>query len=252
MTTRYFQGRGNLYLQEILEDESLAVAVVLCTDQLAIQMSTETGTHVNKCTAVDVEDVRYTKKNSAALSITLADVQDNIFALGALGIVNSAGSPLTVTDEIGPEDAVAGDLYFLGGKTRHRAITSLVVKDEGTSPATTKALNTDYTVDAASGLVTFKSTFTGFATFSYGYTDPQYVSLFTGGAKNYMASYEFINKQNANRPGSLELYKVRLDPADNLDFQSDDLQLMALKGSALADTTRPDDTLLGQFGRRIL
>jgi len=246
----FYQGRGNLYLQEIVADENgvetLLAAITLCTDSLALQMSTESGTHVNKCTAVDVEDARFTKKNSAALSIAIADVRDNIFALGALGIVNVGGAPGTVSDEVLPGDLADGDVWFLGGKTRHRAITGLTI--------TGMSLNTDYTLDAASGKVTFigDQSATPAPTASYGYTDPQYVSMFTGGTKNYMGSYEFINKQNSNRPGSLELYKVRFDPADNLDFQSDDLQIMSLKGSALADTTREDDTELGQFGRRIL
>lgn len=246
----FFQGRGNLYLQEIVADqdgnETLGAAITLCTDNLNIQMSTESGTHINKCTAVDVEDARFTKKNSAALSIALADVRDNIFALGALGFVNPLGSPGTVTDEELPTDLADGDVWFLGGKTRHRAITGLTI--------TGMSLTTDYTLDAASGKVTFigDQSASPAPKASYGYTDPQYVSMFTGGTKNYMANYEFINKQNSNRPGSLELYKIRLDPADDLDFQSDDLQIMRLKGSALADTTRPDDTQLGQFGRRIL
>ena len=247
----FFQGRGNVYLQEINSDESLKAAIKLCTDSFGIALATDSWTHINKCAAVDVEDARGIKSQSATVTMALADMADRKFALGIFGTVNAAGSPGTVTAEFGPEGCVAGDYCFLGGKTRHRAITSLVVTDDSASPATPKTVTTDYTIDAASGLVTFV-TANGAPKFAYGYTDPVYVSVFTAGQKEYMLSYEFINKQESNDPGSLELYKVRFDPADNLDFQSDENQSMTLKGSALADTERSADTLLGQFGRRIL
>lgn len=246
MATLFFQGRGNVYLQEILSDGSLAAGITLCTDSLQIGLATESGTHTNKCGAVDVEDVRFTKSQSATLTMALADVQDRNFALGVLGTVNAVGSPGTVTNEAMPDDIAVGDVYFLGGKTRHRAITGLTIDG--------MTVDVDYELDAASGKVTFLTASAGSPNSyaGYGYTDPQYVSLFTGGTKNYFLSYEFINKQDANNPGSLELYKVRFDPTDNADFQSDELQIMTLNGSALADTDRTDDTLLGQFGRRVL
>jgi len=247
----FFQGRGNVYLQEINADETLGPAIKLCTDSLAIALATESWTHINKCAAVDVEDARGIKSQSATVTLALADMADRKLALGIFGTVNTAGSPGTVTAEFGPENCVAGDYYFLGGKTRHRAITSLVVTDDSTSPATSLSLNTNYTLDAASGLVTFVTAVTA-PKFAYGYTDPAYVSIFTAAQKEYMLSYEFINKQESNDAGSLELYKVRFDPAANLDFQSEENQSMALTGSALADTERDADTELGQFGRRVL
>lgn len=242
----FFQGRGNVYLQEELADGSLAAAVKICTDSLNIALATDSWTHINKCGAVDVEDARGTKSNSASMTMVLADMQDRLLALGVLGIIQAAGSPGTVVSETLPGDLGDGESWFLGGKTRHRAITSLVI--------TGMTLTTDYTLDAASGKVTFVGDQSASPppTASYGYTDPQYVSLLTAGQKNYFMSYEFINKQAANDPGSYEFYKVRLDPTDNLDLQSDANQSMTLKGSVLADTDRVADGVLGQFGRRVL
>lgn len=246
MATVFFQGRGNVYLQEINADGSLDTAITLCTDSFSISLATESGTHVNKCGAVDVEDARFTKSQSASLTMALADVQDRNFALGVLGTVNAVGSPGTVTDEALPDTIAIGDVYFLGGKTRHRAITGLAISG--------MTVDVDYTLDAPSGKLSFLTASAGSpaSTADYGYTDPQYTSMFTGGVKNYFLSYEFINKQAANDPGSLELYKVRFDPASTMDFQSDELQVMSLKGSALADVDRDEDGELGWFGRRIL
>lgn len=240
------QLRGNVYLQEILANGSLATAIKICTDELDFGLATESWTHTNKCGAVDVEDARGTKSNSASVTMKLAQMQDKIFALGVLGTIVAEGSPGTVTDEAMPDDIAVGDEYFLGGKTRHRAITGLSISG--------MTVDVNYTLDAASGKLTFLTASAGSpaSTADYGYTDPQYVSLLTAGQKNYFMSYEFIDKQNANDPGSYEFYKVRFDPADNIGLQGDENQSMTFKGSALADTDRDVDDVLGQFGRRVL
>lgn len=240
------QLRGNVYLQEILSDGSLKAAIKICTDSLDFGLATESWTHINKCGPVDVEDARGTKSNSASVTMVLAEMQDKIFALGVLGTIVAEGTSGTVVSEELPGDLVDGDFYFLGGGTRHRNITGLTI--------TGMTVTTDYTLDAVSGLVTFigDQSASPPPTASYGYTDPQYVSLLTAGQKNYFMSYEFIDKQNANDPGSYEFYKVRFDPADNVGLQGDENQSMTFKGSALADTARAVDSVLGQFGRRVL
>jgi len=249
----FYQGRGNIYLRELDANlNPLSAKIKLCTDSFSILTAVETGTHTNKCGAVDVEDDRYIKKLSGSGSLSVATLDDKFFALGVFGTLNLATSPGVVAQEELPSAIEVGDFYFLGGKTRHRAITGLTIYDSD-SPADTLVLNTAYTLDAASGRVEFLTVpATQPYTASYGYTDPQYVSMNTSAQKRWALDYEFINKRNSNDPGSLELYQVIFDPADNLDFQSDDLQVMTLKFSALADTERSADTLLGQFGRRIL
>lgn len=240
----FFQGRGNVYLQPLDADFNPGPAIKLCTDTFQVKPTSQSWSHVNKCGPVDVEDARGLQSEAVSVSMTLADLQDKIFAFGVFGTVNPEGSPGTVTGEQLPADIVAGDVWFLGGRTRHRNITGLTISG--------LVADTDYTLDAVSGKVTFLNAGGSPApTADYGYTDPAYVSIFTAPQREFLLSYEFINKQNANAPGSVELYRVRFDAADNLDFQSDKEQDMVLNGSALADTSRPIDTELGQFGRRI-
>lgn len=247
----FFQHRGNVYLRELDADNNPGPArLKLCTDAFGIGLSTEVGTHINKCGAVDVEDDRYTKSNSATVTLRLATLDDKFLAFGVFGTVNAQSSPGTVNDEALPTGIEAGDFVFLGGKTRHRNITALVLTDTG-SPGGTLVADTDYTLDALSGRVTFITAPDGAVTADYGYTDPASVTLLNAGQKRFALDYEYINKRNANKPGSLEVYTVIFDPAQNLDFQSDDLQVMELTGSALADTTREADDELGQFGRRV-
>jgi hypothetical protein len=243
----FFQGRGNVYLA--VRDANGVPGpyrTAICTDTLAIALATTPFSHTNKCGPVDVEDFRGIKDQTGTISLSFADLDDLKFALGVLGSVTAAGSPGTVTNEALPNDLIAGDVYFLGGLTRHRAITGLTIGSlvEGT----------DYTLDAASGKVTFLTDQGSPApTADYGYTDGASVSLFSSPTQEYSLMYEFINKADANNPGSLELYRVRFDPLSNLDMQSDELQIADLKGSVLADLTKTaTDTQFGQFGRRIL
>lgn len=249
-----FQARGPVYLRELNTTTLVpGVAFEICPDSVSVTMSVEKWSHMNKCGATDVEDGRGINALSAEITFSFSHVQDKNFALAALGTINAVGSPGTVTAEALPAGIVAGDVYFLGGKERHRTITTLTIKDDA-SPQATLTADTDYTLDAVTGKVTFLTSIgTQPYVAAYGYTDPASVSMLTATQKEYAFDMEYINKQNSNDKGSLELYRVRFDPADGLDFLSDQQQTLTLKGSCLADTTRDStDTEFGQFGRRVL
>jgi hypothetical protein len=47
----------------------------------------------------------------------------------------------------------------------------------------------------------------------------------------------------------VELYRVAFDPLKEISFISDEYNKFELEGSLLADTTKPFDAVLGQFGR---
>lgn len=247
MATVYFQGRGPLYLQEIQSDGSLKQAIAICPDSIGIDMAVQgEWDHINRCGAVDVVDASGNDGYTAGLNLSFSNAEDKLFAMAALGTVNPAGSPGTVTNEDLPGDLADGDIYFLGGRTRHRAITGLTISG--------MTVNVDYTLDAPSGKVTFigDQSASPPPTASYGYTDPASVTLLNAPVKNYFASYEFMNREAANDAGSLELYKVRLSPASSLDFMSAKQQDFSIKGKAMADTDKAADGELGQFGRRVL
>lgn len=247
MSTLYFQGRGPGYFQEINADGSLKKAIEICLDGISVNMSVlGQWDHTNMCGPTDVIDASGNTGYSAGVTIAFSNMEDMLFAFGALGIVNPAGDPGTVADEELPGDLADGDVWFLGGKTRHRNITALVIAG--------MTLGDDYTLDAVSGKVTFvgDQSASPAPTAAYGYTDPQYVSILNSPVKNYFFSYEFQNRQEANAPGSMELYKVRMDMASTIDFMSPKQQDMSIKGVALADVDRPSDGELGQFGRRVL
>lgn len=244
----FFQGRAEaVYLAEVVDGEPGPYKLSICPDTFAIELRTDSFEHISKCGPVDVPDFRGIKSSSGTLSFAFAHVEDANYALAVLGTVTPVGLPGTVTAEQLPDAIEAGDVWFLGGLTRHRAITTLVF-----TPAL--VANTDYTLDAASGKVTFLTDQGSVGpTAAYGFTDPPSVSMLSASQKEYAVMFENINKADDNDPGSIELYRVRFDPAANMDYMSDELQIPSLSGSVLADLTKSAaDLEFGQFGRRVL
>lgn len=251
----FYQGRGNVYIAEVVEGVlQETYKRKICPDTFSIDLQTDSFEHINKCGPVDVPDYRGDRSSSGTVNFSFANVEDRNFALAVLGTVTAAGSPGTITGEEAPGPIAVDDVWFLGGMERHRAITGLTVTAGVGSPTgAALVLNTDYELDAASGKVTFLTVQAGGATFNYGYTDPASVSMLSAGTKEYAMMFENINKANANDAGSVELYRVRMSPASNMDFLSDELQVPQLTGTVLADLTKDSaDTEFGQFGRRVL
>ena len=60
---------------------------------------------------------------------------------------------------------------------------------------------------------------------------------------------EGINTAQGNAKVLVELYRVAFDPLKEISFISDEYNKFELEGSLLADTTKPYDAVLGQFGR---
>ena len=58
-----------------------------------------------------------------------------------------------------------------------------------------------------------------------------------------------IMDDQGNAKVLVELYRVAFDPLKEISFISDEYNKFELEGSLLADTTKPYDAVLGQFGR---
>jgi hypothetical protein len=243
----FFQGRGNVHLAEVVDGVVGPYKLHICPDSYSIDLKTDSFEHINKCGPVDIPDYRGIKASSGDLKFSFASVEDLNYALAVLGTVTAGGVSGSVSGEVLPTDCEDGDIWFLGGLERHRGITALTISG--------MTLTADYTLDAASGKVTFvgNQSASPAPTASYSYTDPASVSMLTAAQKEYAAMYENINKANGNAAGSIELYRVRFDPASNMDYLSDELQIPQLTGMALADLSKDvSDTEFGQFGRRVL
>jgi hypothetical protein len=243
------QFRGKVYLGVRDNDGKPGpMKFVGCADALAIAMSVETFEHTSKCDSNDAIDFRGTKSQSAEVSLTLTELSKDNLKLALLGDSQAASSPGTVTGEALPSGIVTGDRVILGGATPHQTITGLVLTDTG-SPGGTLVAGTDYTLDAEHGTVEFLTTPDGDVEADYGYTDLAYVSMFTAGAQEYWLRFDNVNKADADEPGVVDLYRVRLEPLANLDLLSDELAQLELSGAVLVDDKKSSAGALGQFGR---
>lgn len=243
----FFQGRGNVHLAEVTSGVPGLYRIHICPDAFSISLATESFEHINRCGPVDTPDFRGIKNSSGTVTLSFANVEDKNFAAAALGVVTAAGTPGTVVSEELPSDIETGDIWFLGGLERHRAITGLTISG--------MTVDVDYELDAASGKVTFLKDLPASPapTAAYGYTDPASVSMLSAAQKEFAVMFENINKANSNDVGSVELYRVRFDPPSNMDFLSEELQILQLTGTVLADLNKDSaDTEFGQFGRRVL
>lgn len=243
------QFRGKVYLG--VRDDNGApgpMKFVGCADALNIAMSVETFEHTSKCDSNDAIDFRGTKSQSAEVSMTLTELSKDNLKLALLGNSQAASSPGTVSNETLPTGIVAGDRVMLGGATPHQAITSLVLTDTG-SPGGVLTVDVDYTLDAEHGTVEFLTTPDGDVEADYGYTDMGYVAMFTAGTQEYWLRFDNVNKADADEPGVVDLYRVRLEPLANLDLLSDELAQFELTGAVLIDDKKSSAGALGQFGR---
>lgn len=243
------QYRGRVYLGvRDTNGVSGPMKFVGCADALAIAMSNETFEHTSKCDSNDAVDFRGTKSQSAEVSLTLTELSKSNLMLALQGDATAQSSPGTVTNENLPAGIEVGDVVMLGGATPHQNITALVLEDGG-SPGGTLVADTDYTLDAEHGTVTFLTEPDGVVVADYGYTDMAYVSMFTAGSLEYWLRFDNVNKASADDPGVVDLYRVRLEPLSNLDLLSDELATLDLTGAVLIDDKKSSSGALGQFGR---
>lgn len=191
-------------------------------------------------------DHRMIKSKSATVSMSVEEFTKENLALALYGTaVASTGG--TVTDEpIGGATPMVGDRYFLA----HPKVSTLVVKDSAATPANL-SLGVQYTVDTDFGAVQFLDTTGLTAPFkaSYAFGDVSEIGIFTQPLPERYLRLEGLNTAQSNARVLVELYRVAFDPLKELALISNDYNKFDLEGSLLADSSKPYDAVLGQFGR---
>ena len=212
--------------------------------ELKLALKTDVLEHYESQTGQRSLDQRMIKQKSATVNLTIEEFTKENLALALYGnyVVGTNG---TVTDEpVGGAAPTIGDRYFVA----HPKISALIVKD---STAKTLVLGTDYTADLDFGALQFLN-LTGYtAPFkaSYAFGGATEIGIFTQPLPERFLRLEGLNTAQANAKVLVELYRVAFDPLKEISFISDDFNKFQLDGSLLADSTKPIDATLGQFGR---
>ncbi|QTD44975.1 hypothetical protein [Ottowia testudinis] len=230
--------------------------------ELKLSLKTDVLEHFESQSGQRALDHRMVKQKSATVMLTIEEFTKENLALALYGNHQlSAGA--TVTDEpIGVQSTPAvmptvGERYFLA----HQKISNLVLKDNAAMPVTLQA-GVDYTADLDFGAVQFLRTNNGggggatppvdFAApvkASYAFGAVTEIGIFTQALPERFLRLEGINTAQGNARVLVELYRVAFDPLKELNLISDEYNKFELEGSLLADSTKPIDALLGQFGR---
>lgn len=214
--------------------------------ELKLSLKTDVLEHFESQTGQRSLDHRMVKQKSATVNLTIEEFTKENLALALYGnhVTGAGGS---VTDEpVGGPLPIVGDRYFLA----HPKVAALVLTDSAASPATLTA-GTHYTADTDFGALQFLD-ITGFtppfkASYTFGIATE--IGIFTQALPERFLRLEGINTAQGNAKVLVELYRVAFDPLKEISFISDEYNKFELEGSLLADTTKPFDALLGQFGR---
>ncbi|MDO8892326.1 MAG: hypothetical protein Q7V00_10810 [Sulfurimicrobium sp.] len=240
-----FQGRVYLGKRNI-NGQPIEVRSPGNVADLKLSLKTEVLEHYESQSGQRSLDHRMIKSKSATISLSIEEFTKENLALALYGThVATAGG--SVTDEpVGGATPVVGDRYFLA----HPKVSTLIMKDSAGTPATL-TLGTHYTADTDFGAIQFLDTASFTAPFkaSYAFGDVSEIGIFTQPLPERYLRMEAINTAQSNDRVLVELYRVAFNPLKELDLISSAYNKFDLEGSLLADSTKPYDAVLGQFGR---
>jgi len=213
---------------------------------LNLDLKTEVLEHYESTSGQRGLDMRMVKQKNASVSMTIEEFTKENLALALYGNYTPITGDIVAAETLSTALPTLGDRYFLA----HQKVSALVIKDSAATPVAL-VKGTHYTEDTDFGAVTFLDV-TGFtapikAAYTYGaVTD---IGIFTAPLPERFLRLEGINTADSDKPVLIELYRVAFSPLKNLGLITDDLNKFELEGSLLADSTKPYDATLGQYGR---
>jgi hypothetical protein len=211
--------------------------------ELKLALKTEVIEHYESQSGSRSLDHRMIKQKSATVTLTIEEFTKENLALALYGNY-TAGMTGTVTDEPLPAGLVVGDRYALA----HPKVSALIVKDDASATLT---LGTHYTADTDFGAIQILNLASFVQPFkaSYSYGAVTEIGIFTQPLPERFLRLEGLNTAQGNAKTLVELYRIAFDPLKEISFISNEYNKFELEGSLLADSTKPIDATLGQYGR---
>lgn len=182
------------------------------------------------------------KLNADGGSIQL---NDDLATVSNMGLVPTAIAVGATTSYTVP----TGHLFAVGDKVVPRGFTGADAADvngvEQTVTAvaattvTTSLNTTGKTITTAAGSRFVNKTGAMSATATYTYEAQHEIGSYTEGAKELYMHFEGLNTANGNSPVVVDVFRYRLDPAQELALISDGVQAFTMEGSCLSDSLQP-------------
>lgn len=212
-------------------------------------LATATLTHKESYTGNRTTDARIITELTATVAITVDDFKEANLELATYGTGSQVTGGSVTAEDVLQGIPVVGERYALKATGRVSAVT---LKDGGSS------INTAfYTVDA-SGVIVFTDV-TGLAgpiTADYTEAAARQVGIFKTAAPEVNIRLDGLNTATTTASGDfertiVEVFKTRLDPAENFGLINDEFGTLVINGSALVDTLKAASSATGQFARFI-
>lgn len=209
-----------------------------------LQLATETTDKTESFSGNRLQYGRLVRGKTATLSLTLDEwlVHTLAQALYAKTIEVASG---TVSAEVLPTGLVAGDFV----KLDKPFVSSLAITDSAGTPATVPGAN--YNLESPNGglvkLLDVGSFVQPFKA-AYSYAQGKTFTLFGQTPPERYFLLDGINTETGE-PVIVHLYRVRFDPATDLELITDEYGSLPLTGSVLYDPLAALDSNLGGFGK---
>lgn len=243
-TTEYFSMQGKVSIGKRNADGSRAPARwVADASSLEWAMSVDQQEANESWSGVRGLAATLTTKRSMQVNLTLRQINDDNATLALDGSTVAVTTGTVTGEAIG--DVAAGNVVAL----EFAKVSSVVLTD---GAAATLVANTDYTLNADTGVVTFLTAKTG-VTAAYSYAAHSIVTALSKVADDYYVLFDGINSvDGATGKVRGEVHRVSFNPASNLAWISDNFGEMQLQGKAKVDPVRQSDPNWGGYARVIL
>lgn len=245
-----FSGQGKVFIgNRDVNGNPLGLLYVGNVPDLKLSLSTDIEEHLESTTGQRLTDLRLTKSKSAALNCTLEEFSNDNLALALYGSIDAVVGG-TVTNEALPNPVTLGSLYLLAKQN----VSALVITDSTGTPKTLPAGQYSASLKHGSVIINDKTTSGPYvepfkAAYTYGAASR--IGMFTQGVPERWLRFEGVNTADNNKEVVVDLYRVALDPTQELALINNELAKFELSGSVLVDSTKSVSDVMGQFGRMI-
>lgn len=248
----YFLGRGKIFIAD--RDATTGQPgefIQYHCPEVEAEMQTEYADHYNSNDRVKALDLHIITQQEGQLRIVLDEFEADALGMALGGEVTDVATGATFTDVAFPAGVVAGKKYSVPGG--YVNLDTLTIEDSAGTPVAL-ALNTNYTVDLASGIVTFVD-ITGFTqpfTATGAEADAfEVVSMQTRGVVEKYIRFDGINVAvEPNKPLISDFYRVSIGPNKiALKNEGNEVNKFEFNGMMLRDETAPFDSTFGKYGR---
>ncbi len=203
---------------------------------IGLKADVQKGEHRESMSGLNVKDAEWVTGVNVGLTLEVDNFDKAAYALYTSGTLTTKSSVTPVTGKTlpGGTNLAVGDRFDLGAMN----VSAVVIKDSTGTPKTL-TVNTNYKLDADTGVITITELTTGGpfvgplkADYTPGIYDEIKGMTTTGGF--YALLFEGLN-QATNKKEKRLIGKVTLPPASELPFISEDAAKATIEGTVLKD-----------------